>query len=92
MVPPSARLNFTVVKIHPSAVYSNKGPFLMSKTALLAAFLIAAFAPNALAQTAAKPDKAAIRAKKVACEAEAKAKNIVVKAKRKAFVEDCMSK
>lgn len=64
----------------------------MSKTALLAAFLIAAFAPTALAQSATQPDKAAIRAKKDACQAEAKAKNLVDKPQRKAFIADCLKK
>ncbi|MGD9924342.1 MAG: hypothetical protein AB7V13_23300 [Pseudorhodoplanes sp.] len=64
----------------------------MSKTALLAAFMIAAFAPSAIAQTATQPDKAAIRAKKDACQAEAKSKNLVEKTQRKAFIADCMKK
>jgi len=62
----------------------------MSKTLLLTAFLIAGFAPNAFAQT--KPDKAAITAKKDACQAQAKAKNIVEKPLRRAFIDDCMKK
>ena len=64
----------------------------MPKTAILAALLIAAFAPTALAQTAAQPDKAAIRAKKDACQAEAKAKNVVEKSQRKAFITECLKR
>lgn len=64
----------------------------MPKTALLAAFLIASFTTGALAQSAAQPDKAAMRAKKDACQAEAKAKNLVDKTKRKAFIDDCVKR
>jgi hypothetical protein len=64
----------------------------MSKTGFFAALLIVSFAPAALAQTPAKPDQAAIRAKKDACQAEAKAKNITEKAPRKAFMAECTSK
>ena len=64
----------------------------MPKTALLAAFLIAAFVPTAFAQGATQPDKAAIRAKKDACQAEAKAKNVVEKPQRKAFIADCLKR
>jgi hypothetical protein len=64
----------------------------MSKTGLFAALLIVSFAPAALAQAPAKPDQSAIRAKKDACRAEAKAKNITEKTQRKAFMTDCTSK
>jgi len=62
----------------------------MSKTALLAAFLIAGFGTTAFAQTVVQPDKAALRAKEDSCKAEAKAKNLVDKAQRKAFMANCM--
>ena len=64
----------------------------MSKTALLAAFLLAVFAPAAIAQTPKKPDeKAAMRAKKDSCQAEATARKLE-KPQRKAFIDDCMKK
>jgi hypothetical protein len=68
----------------------------MSKTALLASFLIAgvaptAFAPATFAQTSPKPDKAAMKSKKDACRAEATAKNLV-KADRKTFMDNCLKR
>jgi hypothetical protein len=64
----------------------------MSRTGLFAALMIASFAPAALAQAPAKPDKAATRAKKDACQAEAKAKNMTDKTQRKAFIDECMAR
>ena len=63
----------------------------MTKICTLAAFLIVSFVPAALAQAPA-PDKAALRAKKDACQAEAKAKNIADKVQHKSFIESCMKK
>jgi hypothetical protein len=64
----------------------------MFKTGLFAALLIVSFAPAALAQAPAKPDQSAIRAKKDACRAEAKAKNITDKTQRQAYISQCTSK
>jgi hypothetical protein len=63
----------------------------MRKTALLATFLIAAFAPAVLAQTVVQPDKTAIRAKKDSCQAEATARKLD-KPQRKAFIAECVKK
>ena len=58
----------------------------MSKIALLAAFLIAGFAPTAFGQAQPK-SQAALKAKKEACPADADAKNLK-KAARKTLIGD----
>ena len=68
----------------------------MSKTALLAAFLIAgfaptAFAPTAFAQTPTKPEKNAMKAKKRACEAEVQAKKLE-QPQRKEALKACLAR
>jgi hypothetical protein len=61
----------------------------MFRTTIAATAAVLFLAGTALAQT---PDQAALKAKKSACQAEAKAKNITEKAQRKAFMAECTKK